>query len=263
MRKLILAAAVVLLAGAAGRAADTNDKLVADLIAQFKDTKNSPEVRSTTIRALGALGWPGQSAVPELIKILDSPQERKAAAEAIGPYYETIEALGRIGPGARDAVPALVKAKGIAAPYDQAINAALESILTPPSGSVFALLNGLRDNDPSLRLMAAKVLRSYPADPTMVLPLLRESAAKDPDPDVKRVAEETLKAVIHREVERLVGLLKDKDVNVRLLAAKALGQMGKEAAPAEAALKEVAEKDSDPDVKSVAARALTLIKAKP
>jgi HEAT repeat protein len=263
MRKLFLAALAVFLVATAGRAADTHDKIVLDLIAQFKDPKNTPEVRSTAIRALGAMGWPGRSAVPELIKLLESPQERKSATEVVGAYFYTIESLGRMGPIAREAVPALVKAKGVAGLYDQAIDTALENILVPPPGTLFTLVAGLRNNDPSVRMTAAKVLQAYPVDAALVLPLLRDSAAKDPDPDVKRVIEEALKIVTKREVERLVQLLKDADVNVRLLAARALGQLGKDAAPAEAALKQTAEKDSDPDVKSVAKRALEKITAKP
>jgi HEAT repeat protein len=263
MRKpLLLTVAALLLACGAGRAADSDDKLVRDLVAEFTNPKNSNEVRSTAIRALAALGWPGKSAIPDLIKFLDNPEERKAARETTGPYYHAIEALGRLGPVAREAVPSLVMAKGIAAAYDQAIDAALENILIPPPGTVFNLLAPLRDNDPSARLMAAKALRTYPVDASLVLPLLRDAAANDPDPDVKRVAAESVEAVTKREVERLAGLLKDKDENVRVLAAKALGRMGLAAKDALPALKEAAE-DKDKDVSCVAKNAIEKIQSAP
>ncbi len=263
-KSFLLSAAVLIGACAAGRAADTSDKLVRDLLAVFNDPKNTPEVRATAIRALGALGWPGRDAVPDLIKFLGDPEERKAAKDTLGPYYQAIEALGRLGPTARAAVPALVKAKGIAAPYDQAIDGALENILLPSPATLFALLGSLRDNDPSVRLLAAKAVRNYSVDYAIVAPLLRESAAKDPDPDVKRVAKESLDLLTQAEVKRLVQLLKeDRDENVRVLAAKALGNMKADADSAVPALKEAVAKDTDPDVKCVAKNAIEMITAKP
>src|SRR6516165_9476717 len=127
-KPFLLSLAVLVASCAAGRADDGDDKLVKDLVAVFKDPKNLPEVRTSALRALGALGWPGKAAVPDLIKLLDDPEEKKGAREVLGPYYHAIQALGRIGPGARDAVPTLVRAKGIAAAYDQAIEGALENI---------------------------------------------------------------------------------------------------------------------------------------
>ncbi len=240
-KPFLLAAAAFLITCGACRADDKDDKLVSDLVAQFRNPKNSLEVRSTAIRALGALGWPGRTAIPDLIKFLEDPDERRAARETVGPYYQAIEALGRLGPVAREAVPALVKAKGVATPYDQAIDSALENILIPQPGTLLNYLGLLRDNDPSARLMAAK----------------------DPDPDVKRVAAETVTAVTQREVARLEQLLKDRDENVRMLAAKALGHMGTAARGAAAALREAAAKDADADVRAVAANALTKVQARP
>jgi HEAT repeat protein len=260
-QSLPLAVAAFLVACGAGRAADTDDKLVHDLVAQFQNPKNSVEVRSTAIRALGALGWPGRTALPDLIKFLEDPDERKAARETVGPYYQAIEALGRLGPVAREAVPALVKAKGVAVPYDQAIDTALENILIPPVGTLYNYLGLLRDNDPSARLMAAKALRTYPAEASLILPALRESAERDPDPDVKRVAAESVTEVTKRELTRLAQLLKDRDENVRMLAAKALGRMGPSAAAALPALHEAA-KDADADVGCVAKNAIAAIQSK-
>jgi HEAT repeat protein len=257
-KPFLFSLAALFVACAAGRAAEPDEKLVRELVALFKDPKNKPEVRSTAIRALGTLGWPGRTALPDLIKVLEDPQERKAAADSLGPYYQAIVAVGQMGTGAQDAAPALVKAKGIAPAYDQAIDVALGNILQQPGGGVFALIGALRDNDPSVRLMAAKALRRYPADVAPVLPALRE-ATKDPDADVRRVAEESVRVVTQDEVTRLAQLLKDKDDNVRLLAAKALGRMGPPAAAAAPVLKEAAVKDADPDVRCVAKNALAKV----
>jgi HEAT repeat protein len=258
-KPFLLSLAALFVACAAGRAADTNEKLVRELVALFKDPKNRPEVRSTAIRALGTLGWSGRTALPDLIKVLEDPEERKAAAASLGPYYQAIVAVGQMGTGATEAAPALVKAKGIAPAYDQAIDVALGNILQQPGGGVYSLIGALGDNDPSVRLMAAKALRRYPPDVAPVLPALREAAAKDPDLDVRRVAGESVRLVTQDEVTRLAQLLNDKDENVRLLAAKALGRMGLSAAAAAPALKEAAAKDSDPDVRAVAKNALAKV----
>jgi HEAT repeat protein len=263
-KSFFLSAVVLVGACAVGRSAEPGDKLVSDLVAVLQNPKNTPEVRTTAIRALGALGWPGRTAVPDLVKFLNDPVERKAARETLGPYLQVIEALGRIGAGAREAVPTLVKAKGIAGTYDQAIDGALENILVPSPATVYALLSSLRDNDPAVRLLAAKTVATFPAEYAIVASLLRESVAKDPDADVKRVARESLELITQAEVKRLVQLLKeDRDENVRVLAAKALGQMKGDAKTAVEALKEAAEKDKDPDVKCVAKNAIEKITAKP
>ena len=60
MRKLfVFSISTFLVASGPGRA---DDPLVPQLIAQFNNPKNAAEVRSTAIRALGALGWPGKEA---------------------------------------------------------------------------------------------------------------------------------------------------------------------------------------------------------
>jgi HEAT repeat protein len=264
MRKpLLLTVPLLLVACAAGRAADSEEKLVSELVAIFQNRENSGEVRSTAIRALAPLGWTGRPALSALIKLLEDPAERKSARDVIGPYYYAIEALGRMGPGARDAVPVLIHAKGVAPTYDLAIDAALDNILQQPLGGVVGLLTSLRENDPSLRLMAAKALGSYPVDAAVVLPALREAAGQDPDDDVRRVAQESADRVLKAEVLRLARLLQDRDENVRLLAAKALGRLGTAAEAAGPALKAAADNDADADVRCVAKNALEKVRGQP
>jgi HEAT repeat protein len=266
-KPLALSCAALLVAGAAGRAAESDDKLVRDLVAILKDQKAKPEVRSTAIRALGGLGWSGRAALPELLKLLDDPQERQLARqtvgpwETIGPWYYVIEALGQMGPGAKEAVPSLVKAKGAVPVFDTAIDNALKSIIQPPP-EVFGLLAALRSPEPGVRLLAARALRSSSGDFAVVHPALLQAASSDPDADVQKVARESAQEVAHTEVVRLVQLLRDRDENVRLLTAKALGKMGSLAAGAEPALREAAAKDPDADVQAVAKSALRKIAGK-
>jgi HEAT repeat protein len=265
-KSLTLACAALIFACAAGRAAESNEKLVRDLVALLNDPKNKPETRSTAIRALGALGWSGRSALPDLIRILDDPKERELAREtvgpweSIGPWYYAIEALGQMGPGAKEAVPSLVKAKGVVTAFDPAIDDALRDILQQPD--VIGLLGGLRSADPSVRLFAARSLRTSSGDYAAVHPALLQTANTDPDPDVKHVAAESADQVARSEAARLAKLLKDRDENVRLLAAKALGKMGPLAREAVPALKEATAKDTDDDVKAVARSALRKVAGK-
>jgi HEAT repeat protein len=267
MRKpLLLASAALLLIGTAGRAAEPDEKLIADLVKLLNDRKNKPEVRSTAIRALGALGWSGLPALDDLLRILDDPEERRLARESlgpwdtIGPWYYAIEAIGQMGPGAKRAVPSLVKAKGVIPPFDPAIDDALRSLLQHPD--VTGLLGGLRNADPAVRLYSARTLRTTSGDYAAVHAALTQAANSDPDLDVRRVASEAADQVAKTEATRLARLLKDNDENVRLLAAKALGKMGPLAADAMPALNEIIAKDPDADVRAVARSARKKITGK-
>jgi len=267
-KPLFLAAAALLVACLPLRAAESDEQLVQKLVVILKDHTNKPGVRATALRSLAALGWTGRTALPDLIKLLDDADERKVARDTVGawdtmgPYYYAIEAIGQMGTGAREAVPALIRAKGAVPAFEQTIDTALRNLLQSSDPNVFSLLVALRDNDPAVRLAAAKALRRYPADLAVVEPALREAAKGDPDPDVRKVAAESAQEVVKAEVARLARLLKESDENVRLLAAKALGRMGPAARDAVPALKEAAAKDADSDVRCVAEGALKKIQGK-
>ena len=66
-------------------------------------------------------------------------------------------------------------------------------------------------------------MATFPAEYAIVAPLLRESVAKDPDADVKRVARESLELITQGGSRNgWCSLLKeDRDENVRVLAAMA------------------------------------------
>jgi HEAT repeat protein len=265
-KPIILTCGALLLACTAGQAAESDEKLVRDLVELFENPKNKPEVRATAIRALGGLGWSGHSALPNLIKFLDNPEERRLALDPLGswdtmgPWYYVIQALGQMGPAAKEAVPSLVKAKGMLAAFDQDIDDALKNILQQPE--TIGLLIGLRSADPSVRLFAARALRTSTGDYAAVHPALLVTANTDPDQDVKRVAKESADQVAKAEATRLAQLLNDRDENVRLLAAKALGKMGPLAASAVPALDKVIAKDADSDVQAVARSARKKITGK-
>ena len=72
-------------------------KRVDDLVRTLSNCKVERE-RIAATQALGQMGPKAKSAVPALLKALDSPQKVR---------LETIRTLGLVGPGARDAVPEL------------------------------------------------------------------------------------------------------------------------------------------------------------
>jgi HEAT repeat protein len=271
MCRLFLSVYVVAVAACAvGRAAEPDEKLQRDLLAILQDRKAKPEIRSTAIRALSALGWSGRSALDDLVKLLDDPEERKLARatvgpwDTMGPYYYAIQLIGDMGPAAKTAVPSLVRAKGVVPGFDQTIDDALRNILQLPD--VAGWVVNLHSADPSVRLMAAKALGNVPAEFAILYPLLIQSTNEkfEPDADVRKVARESAENVAQAEVTRLGRtLLFDRDANARLLAAKALGNMGRLASGAEEALKVAANKDPDADVRAVAKSALAKVTAKP
>jgi HEAT repeat protein len=153
-----------------------------------------------------------------------------------------------------------------------------------------ALVKQLQDNDAAVRLKAVKSLEKLGADAKGALPQLAETAAKDPDEDVRTVAARALakikaavagadkaaaleelakllkdaggddKDVQAKAVAGLVRLLKNDDEVVRQEAAKALGSAG---LAGKAALKDLddAAKDPDAGVRKEARRAIDKIQA--
>jgi HEAT repeat protein len=269
-KPVLLVLTALLIACGPGRAADPDDKLVRELLAIVKDARNnSDDVRTGAIQALGRMGGKAKRAVPDLVKLLDDPAERKDANPYVNRYYYAIQALGQIGPDAREAVPSLVRARGVSQAHALAVDAALKTILPSPDSApparkaVEGLLRDLKDKDEGVRLHAAKSLGQMGAGAKAALPALL-AAAKDPDPDVRRVAEraaETVREALGQgkdDVARLVEELRDRDEAVRLKAAKVLGRLGVAAKSAVPALSD-ATKDPDDDVRRVAKDALDKI----
>lgn len=99
-----------------------------------------------------------------------------------------------------------------------------------------ALVKQLKDKDASVRLRAAKALLLLGPEAKEAIPALEE-AAYDKDEDVAAMAAKALKAVGREEkktnpVSERVAELKGKKTADRIRAAKALGKLGTEAAPA-------------------------------
>jgi HEAT repeat protein len=176
--------------------------------------------------ALGDLGPAAESAVPVLIKAMENPVLRRAAAEALGkigaPVADVVpaltfrmqdadrgvrltvaESLGRIGPAARDATERLI-----------------------------AVANS--DGDGLVRVHAANSLMAMTRDPAHSIDVLCKCLSHADGPVRKLAAESLGKPGYEGEIPvlALATALKDSEFFVRAAAAESLGTMGSIAAAA-------------------------------
>jgi HEAT repeat protein len=208
-------------------------------------------VRVTAARALTGLGYRDAHLIPILIEGLGSHD--------LSLRNGAVEALSVLGPAARPAVPALVPI--LADPDEGPIRAAVARVVGAAGGGVPAAesaliaalgaddsripeaaagaLAQLRTQDPKavpplLRLIAHPADRGVPHEAgeilqragTKALPALLD-AARDPDPDLRRVALDHLPYTApegrEQALQVLNGALADPDTSVRLQAASILG----------------------------------------
>jgi len=207
-------------------------------------------VREVSLEAATALSRIGEASVPALLRALkDEHQEVRHAA---------VYALGEIGPDAKEAVPALV---GMLEEKDEGMRRSVAYSLSrigPPG--LAGLIDSLARGKGPTRDSAAKLLLQYYGALRQAMPALVRMAA-DESPEMRRQALETLGAIREADVVTVrvaTGALKDPDVNVRLAAIGALGQLGGEAQsmvlPLQACLR-----DESAAVRASAARALVRI----
>lgn len=156
----ILPAALLLLTGTAlplaaqGAAAATysRGRPLGDWVTQT--SHYIPELRREAVKAIGALGAGGRSAVPALI--------RATRDENSEVRYWAVDALRRIGPGASEAAPALVI---VMADDERATQqAARRALETMGKTAVPSLVPALRSPDPWVRASAAEVLGGIGGD---------------------------------------------------------------------------------------------------
>jgi HEAT repeat protein len=209
------------------------------------------DVRVTAARSLTVLGYRDAYLIPILIEGLGS-RDLSMRDGAVG-------ALSVLGPAARPAVPALVPI--LADPDEGPIRATVARVVGAAGGGVpateSALIAALGADDSRVREAAAGALvQLRTEDPKAVPPLLRLiahpgdrgvpheareifqrvgakalpallDAARDPDPDLRRVALDhlpyTAPAGREQALRVLNGALADPDTKVRLQAASILG----------------------------------------
>jgi hypothetical protein len=126
--------------------------------------------------------------------------------------------------------------------------------------AVQKLIEHLRDEDPFVRLKAAKALGRMGAAARSAIPALK-ALADDPDEDVRMVAANAIRKIGAGPDPRVAGLVENLgsgDAMVRMQAAKALGQLGPAAREALPALRKL-KNDPDEDVRMIAASAIRKI----
>jgi hypothetical protein len=131
-------------------------------------------------------------------------------------------------------------------------------------GDLAALVKDLASPDPVVRQRAARGLGKAGTAAKDAVPVLKKLAEGDPDEDVREEAKKAVAAIGDAGAgQKVPGLIKDlrsPDEVVRLRAARELGRVGKPAREAVTPLKELAQKDPDPDVRAAAGQAATAIK---
>jgi HEAT repeat protein len=246
------------------------------LLETAKNDKNLL-TRTAAVDALGKLKVKNKKDLAkELSGLLSdtTPEKLQSDNDAVVFATHVVQALGGLGPDAQDELPRIVKVKGYEASLNAAVDTAVQAI--QPSLKDDSARKGVEDllkdlinqKTVTARLTAAKALGQF-ADSDILKPL-SVAAATDPDSDVRLLAAESFKKVAARldfdrkhYVDSLITMLDGSlDVTIRMMAAKKLGDLGKDAQPAIDDLTK-ASNDPDPDLKSVAANALKRIPSKP
>ena len=120
-----------------------------------------------------------------------------------------------------------------------------------------ALVDALHDADPDVRRAAARSLGQIGR---LAFPALKDKKAlDDPDAGVRAMVVEAIEWMGPTAVKPLIKALEDESPAVRRSAARALGRLGSDARPAEAALV-AAVNDPREEVRDEAAKALRRIR---
>jgi HEAT repeat protein len=227
---------------------------------------DNDRVRGKAVEALGKIGEAAADvAVPRLVRALKDPDNWVSALAA--------EALGEMGAGADEAIPALVRSLRHPNPQVRANTAeALGKLGRAAAAAVTALDRAAGDEDGGVRLAAVRALGAI-GRPTPESARVVRGALADPEPQARAAAAEAfgawgeadeatradllallddandeVKARAARVLPKLAGatpavvdgltrrLAEDDSDWVRVVAARALGQLGAAAAPAGAAL---------------------------
>jgi HEAT repeat protein len=221
----------------------TNSDIV-EFSAFLKDSHAG--LRSTAARALGMIGPKARDAARDLEKFLGDTDAgvRVSAAEAL---WEIL------GPKAQGIRPVLVAGLEKGNPEVRARAAVVLGAIQDPK-LVDVLEAALGDEDGGVRIQAAYALGKIGAPQTMPRFL---KALGDREVKVKIVSAQAIWQIAKRTegVPVLADALRDRDTDVRITAAAALGKFGRAARPAVPALSD-ALKDSNAEVRAYAAAAL-------
>jgi HEAT repeat protein len=209
--------------GQIGPAAETEIPLLTETM----HSRGHLAVRRSSVEALGNFKAAAKPAVPELVKMLADDDEvtRVNAAVALWKIEQHPKALPALLEMLRHGKPP--------EPYHAAV--ALGQMESEAATVAPALLEALQDPDADVRRAAARSLgqlgrAAFPS-------LGKAKALEDPNPETRRLVIEALGWMGPVAVKPLTEALKDKSPAVRRAAARALGNLNREALPAESATK--------------------------
>lgn len=208
----------------------------------------SDDQRTTQLAALALGQINDKSATPFLIKSLQSDRAHVRDSAAL--------ALAGMGPTALESENALTEAmqKDSSPMVRLAAAYALARVRPESIRGVLGVAGALQNDDPKLRLRATAALRELGPAAAEAAPALT-SLLDHADPETRRGAAHALARTSGNAPESIAALrkaLKDSDPSVRNHAALALGEIGKAAVPTLAQ----ALKDEDPETRNWAAFAL-------
>lgn len=180
------------------------------LIGILQDEGRSAAQRQSALYALAQIGTSHPRVVPVLISVLQSDGGRSSGAgqedrDAVVLRELAAESLALIGPPAAVAVPALLRAA--------------------------------EDPHDGIRRKATTALGAMGADAEIAVPALMRVMVLDESEAVRDAAAVSLASVGRAAVPGLSHLLEDMETDIRLRAARALGQIGAMAKPAVPQLK--------------------------
>jgi HEAT repeat protein len=212
-------------------------------------------------KSLALFGPEAREAAPRLVAILKNAELPIAEREV------ALEALGQIGGAHPRAIPAVVETLNLPQRADSPKaqeerntlrELAAESLTIVGKDAAIAvpvLLRSINDPREAMRRKTIAALGRIGPASQSAIPTLIESLAFDESPAVRDAAETALAGIGTVALPALMHLLEDQETELRLRAARGLGQMKTTGQPAAAKLRELL-KDEEPEVRFTAARSL-------
>ncbi len=216
------------------------------LAGMLKDPR--PEIREAAVLALGAIGDAAAAFVPQIAAALNDENVRDEATFVLGE-------LGNIPPDAEQKIRANIKSddKSLSTVSLWALARVHPDDKELRRQATEQIVDRLKDQDPNVRVVAARALAALPVAPEITIPAL-EKALKGADATTVQYALDALATLGAPAVPRLVDAL-EKHKQLRVQVAYTLGQIGPAAAPAADALAKLVA-DDDLNVATEAALAL-------
>jgi HEAT repeat protein len=197
------------------------------LVEKLNDPR--PDIRREAVLALGAMDDAASSFIPQIAAALDDEYARTAATFVLGQ-------LGKIPPDAQEKIRENAKSDDR---FLSTVSLWALARVHPEDKELrrqatVQIIERLKDQDPFVRVAAARALAALPPAPEITLPIW-EKALKDADATTILHALDALASLGPQAVPRLVDILQ-KHQELRVQVAYTLGQIGPAAAPATDAL---------------------------